>query len=184
MLVHASSFSSTHSFVCLSCLLVFMVVWTFCSGGVSGFDPVYVFCCNVRSSYLFVSVTTCLLFTLLGPDHSECASGNALTDTAHTSTLGWNVVLQQVMSPAGVRRSLTRLDLQEVVSHTTTLCISSIRIDFDEAEANPLCRGPTPSHIVESASYTAHQQCTPSRLFFDTTLSILLRLDLSLVRSS
>src|SRR5260221_12699286 len=96
MLVHASSFSSTHSFVCLSCLLVFMVVWTFCSGGVSGFDPVYVFCCNVRSSYLFVSVTTCLLFTLLGPDHSECASGNALTDTAHTSPLGWNVVLQHI----------------------------------------------------------------------------------------
>src|SRR5258707_13589767 len=98
MLVHASSFSSTHSFVCLSCLLVFMVVWTFCSGGVSGFDPVYVFCCNVRSSYLFVSVTTCLLFTLLGPDHSECASGNALTDTAHTSPLGWNFVLQHSCS--------------------------------------------------------------------------------------
>src|SRR5258708_3235430 len=94
MLVHASSFSSTHSFVCLSCLLVFMVVWTFCSGGVSGFDPVYVFC-NVRSSYLFVSVTTCLLFMLLGPDHSECASSNALTDTAHTSPLGWNIILQQ-----------------------------------------------------------------------------------------
>src|SRR5258707_2528390 len=99
MSVHASSFSSTHSFVCLSCLLVFMVVWTFCSGGVSGFDPVYVFCCNVRSSYLFVSVPICLLFTLLGPDHSECASGNALTDTAHTSTLGWNVVLQHNVLP-------------------------------------------------------------------------------------
>src|SRR5258707_12866068 len=60
---------------------------------VSGFDPVYVFCCNIRGSYLFISVTTCLLFTLLGPDHSECASGNALTDTAHTSPLGRNVVL-------------------------------------------------------------------------------------------
>src|SRR5260221_2505162 len=96
MLVHASSFSSTNLFMCLSCLLVFMVVWTFCSGGVSGFDPVYVFCCNVRSSCLFVSVTTCLLFMLLGPDHSGCASSNALTDTAHTSPLGWNVVLQHL----------------------------------------------------------------------------------------
>ena len=74
-----------------------------CAHLLSGFDPVYVFCCNVRSSCLFVSVTTCLLFMLLGPDHSKCASSNALTDTVHMSPLGWNVILQQVMSPAGVR---------------------------------------------------------------------------------
>ena len=54
MLVHASSFSSTHSFSCLSCLLVITVIWTFRSGGVSGFDSSHVFCFIVHCTYLLV----------------------------------------------------------------------------------------------------------------------------------
>ena len=81
VLAHASSFSSTHSICGLSCLLVVTVIWTFCSGGVSGFDlSLY--------SAAMPTVHTCLLFTPLGPDHPWCASGNALTDTARVSPLG------------------------------------------------------------------------------------------------
>ena len=33
-------------------------------------------------------VGSCLIFAPLGPDHPECASDNALTNTAHVFSLG------------------------------------------------------------------------------------------------
>jgi hypothetical protein len=45
---------------------------------------------SMVASYVY-RLLACWLFTRLGPDHPRCASGNALTTTAHVSTLWWNI---------------------------------------------------------------------------------------------